>query len=97
MPRVYYNPRSLPDRGPIITRMIRHHRAVRRGQEPHPDSSHPDRQVDDQIRPGVVQQGQRRLALHQVVVLAAGDGDVGRAPLPRLLHHEGAEEARGGR
>ena len=49
--------------------------------------------MNAQIRPGVVQQGQHGIALHQVVVLAAGDGDVGRASLPQLRHHEGAEKA----
>ena len=55
--------------------------------------AHPGRQVDDQIGLGVVQQGQRRLALHQVVVLAAGDEDVSRAVRTQRLCHEGAEEA----
>ena len=55
--------------------------------------AHAGGQVDDQIGPGVVQHFQDRLALHQVVVLAAGDEDMDRASLPQLLHHEGAEEA----
>lgn len=32
VPRIHQHPRPLPNRGPIIARMIRHRRAVRHGQ-----------------------------------------------------------------
>jgi hypothetical protein len=57
------------------------------------DASHPCRQVNDDVRPGVVQHPLDGLKLPQVILPAAGHKDFPASPLSQLLHHKGTQEA----